>query len=106
MPDSDDMIDTLREMAADESLTPSQRLRAIEELGRRSPPEPPRPKVPADASEAMAALVDRLCPQPPEMAGVPPDPMRDLDAAEQLRRAGNSRPIDPSIWTWLPFCPE
>jgi hypothetical protein len=39
----------------------------------------------------MAALVELLCPQPPEIAGVAPDPMPDLEAAEQLRQAGRAR---------------
>jgi hypothetical protein len=91
-------IELLSAMARDERLTSSQRMRALETLQRLRPPEPE----PTDALGAMESLVARLCPEPPELRGSPPDPMRDMDAAEQL---GWRRDVDPAIWTWLPSCP-
>jgi hypothetical protein len=93
----------LKAMARDESVQASVRLAALNELAKL---DPPAPAAPADAEAAMAALVARLCPEGPEMTDAAPDPMRDLEAAEQLRLAGKSRAVDASIWTWLPFRPE
>jgi len=90
-------IDLLREMIRDPKNTPHQRLRALEMLQRLRPAE----HEPVDPEGAMGGLVERLCPEPLEMRGQPPDPMRDLQAAEECRR-----PIDPVIWTWLPYCPD
>lgn len=57
----------LEEIAADKDVKATQRLRALEELGRM------------DARETGAAEPD----VPEEMA---PDPMADLDEVEQARR--------------------
>lgn len=68
-----DRIEMLEALAKDESLKATQRLRALEELGRmESRREAAGPKAPVDEE-------------------MPPDPMADLDEMENRRRANMRR---------------
>lgn len=93
--------DLLRKMAADESVPAHLRLCALKELGRCGESAEATPSADGDPEAAMRAVVERHCPESPEMAKVAADPMRDLDF-----RAVTGRDPDPLYLSWAPYCPE
>jgi hypothetical protein len=85
-------------MAEDDDVPSHIRLGALKQLGelrRRQPPEGDD-----DPQAKMDAVVERHCPQTPEMAAVAADPMRDLDFEGLV-----GRPMDATALSWLPCLP-
>jgi hypothetical protein len=96
----DDMeLEALRQMAADPTTPTHLKLGALKELARRREATEPEPV--GDPQERMQAIVDRFCPQEPELRDAPQDPMVDVDAEDALKR----KP-DPLFLSWIPYLPE
>jgi hypothetical protein len=100
---TDDMeLRALRAIAADPKTPTHLRLGALNSLQRIKESVEPEPT--GDPEEKMQALVDRLCPQEPELRDAPADPMRHLDVSAVS--GGSVEAFDPFVWTWLPYCPS
>lgn len=91
-------LQALREMASDPATPKHLKLGALKELARRR--EAAEPELAHDPLGQMRAVVERYCPEIPEMLDAPPDPMRDLDF-----QAVVGRPANPVLWEWAPYCP-
>jgi hypothetical protein len=87
------MLSTSRNYFEASGLGP---LNSLQRLKESSEPVPV-----GDPQERMQAIVDRFCPQEPELRDAPQDPMVDLDAEYVLRR----KP-DPLFLSWIPDLPE
>jgi hypothetical protein len=99
MKQDDAEVQMLREIAADPQTPTHLRLRALNSLQRLKEAAEPEPV--GDPQERMQAIVERFCPQEPELRDAPQDPMVDLDAKAVLKR----RP-DPLFLSWIPYLPE
>jgi len=95
-------VQMLREIAADPKTPTHLRLGALNSLQKLKESAEPEPT--GDPEEKMQALVDRLCPQEPELRDAPADPMRHLDVSAVS--GGRVEALDPFVWTWLPYCPS
>jgi hypothetical protein len=93
---TDPLIASLEAVLADPQARPSTKVNAAKELARLRGREPE----PQDPLGAMRAVVERYCPEIPEMVDAPPDPMRDLDFQAMV-----GRPANPVLWEWAAYCP-
>jgi hypothetical protein len=100
MSDDDPVRKALEDVLADPEARPSTKVQAAKQLAALRGPDHGAAAAEDDPRAAMRAVVERLCPGPPELRDVPADPMRDLDFEALV-----GRPMDPVALSWLPYLP-